>query len=563
MIRPHHRTPVPLGIDLGTTNSAVAIVSPAGRTELLTSELGERLIPSVVYLSDEGIVVGREALKALALDPEGVAESPKRDMGATRYHAPVRGQWFPPEVLQAGILRELRQMADRAIGKGHPAIISVPAYFDDIRRRATTLAAEMAELPVRELVNEPTAAALAFGEYHGYLNASGAPAETLRLLVYDLGGGTFDVTLIELAPHSVRTLATDGDVKLGGRDWDQRLLDYLVQKFEGRFRQDPRDDPAAMARLRRVAQDARESLSSRHSVTIPIEFADARRDVPVTQSQLELLTEDLLERTAHTTTELLRQCQCPWNRLDRILLAGGATRMPMVQRMIRKLSGRIPDQTVNPDEAIARGAAIYAAFRLGQADGNFSPLRVRVVDVSTHSLGMEGVDLATGRKENRILIPRNTPLPTSVIEHFTTRWDDQTSIVVKILEGENPEPTSCVTIGHAILDRLPVGLRKGHPVQVIYELAQDGQLQVRLRVPGIAREMILDIQRANHGLEDTLPGWKAALRGEGRFATFEDMVRQVLDVRMEHAQGGPPRGQGPTRGDLAMKPFDPPTPPWG
>jgi molecular chaperone DnaK len=389
----------------------------------------------------------------------------------------------------------------------------------------------MADLPFIDFVPEPVAAALAFGEYHGYLDPRGQAADNLILLVYDLGGGTFDVSLIELMPGQIRTLGTDGDASLGGQDWDRRLADYLAQKFESRFRLDPRDDPQMCARLEELAREARESLATRQSVLIPLEMMGRKREISLTREQLELLTEDLLERTLHTTSALLQQCGLSWDRVDRLLLAGGATRMPAVVRAMNQLSGLAPDQTINPDEAVARGAAIHAAYRLGQTSGHQPDLRVKVVDIAVHSLGMEGVDPLTGRKEHKIVIPRNTPLPARKLQPFTIRSANQPSLVVRILEGESTDPNACTCIGHAVLDAIPAGLRRGQPVQVLFDLPRNGLLEVRLRVPGLAEDLRLQMQKTPGMADSQVAGWRAILQGPGRFATFEDMLRQVLGLQ--------------------------------
>lgn len=521
----------PIGIDLGTTNCAIAVLDRNGRTRLLANDLGDLLTPSAVRFHDQGWQVGREAVHARLFEPESVAVSPKRDLGLPCFRHAIRGRRVPPEVLQACLLREMKQVADRHVGPPYQAVVGVPAFFDDRRRQATCAAAEMAGIPLLDLVAEPIAAALSYAEYHGYLAPTGMPDTHTRLIVVDLGGGTFDVTLLELQPGSIRVLGTDGDVHLGGNDWDRRLVDYMSQKFEGQYRLDPREDPSTLARLEILAKEAREALSARHQVTVPVEFRGARRDLVITQSQFEVLTADLMERTMQTTSELLRTCRCDWNSIGRVLLAGGATRMPALQKRFHELAGQAPDQSINPDEAIARGAAIYAAYRLGQTGERSPRLRARVANIVPHSLGIEGVDPQTGRREHRILIPRNTPIPACVVEPFTTRWDDQGSVVIRILEGESIHPTECAAIGVAILDALPSGLHKGHPMQVVFEVADNDRLQVRLRVSGLDRELVLRLQRETQLPSLTRQRWRAVLEGAGRIPTFDDVLRQVLELQ--------------------------------
>ncbi|HEY6565156.1 MAG TPA: Hsp70 family protein, partial [Pirellulaceae bacterium] len=298
-----------------------------------------------------------------------------------------------------------------------------------------------------------------------------------------------------------------------------------------RVHRDPREDPLAGARLERQVQEAREALSTRHQVTLPIEFEGGRRDVSLSQSQLTLLTSDLLERTSHTTSQLVSSLGFGWKDLDRVLLAGGASRMPAVRSMLHELTGQIPDQSLNPDEAVARGAAIYAAFRLGQTGEVTNRLRVQVANRVAHSLGIEGVDPLTGRREHRILIPRNSPLPACILEPFSLRWEDQATIVVKILEGESIHSEECSVIGMAILDDLPAGLHKGHVVHVVFDVPRHDGLEVRLRVSGLARELTLRLERPDGVPTIARRRWRAVLEGSGRLPTFDDMLRQVLELR--------------------------------
>jgi molecular chaperone DnaK len=522
-----------VGIDLGTTNSAVAYVTEAGQTVMLPNELGELTTPSTVHFDTDGVVVGRQACKALLFDPQGVAECAKRDVGRSHCEQAVHGRQFPPEVVQACILKHFKDLLASHLPGSYGIVITVPAFFDELRRKSVADAARMAGLEILDIVNEPTAAALAYGEHHGYLTVSGAPREDLTLLVYDLGGGTFDVTLIQLQPGRIRTLATDGDVRLGGRDWDERLADYAAQKFEAQFRMDPRDDPVARARLRRLAEEAKQTLSVRQKAIIPVDLHGARREVVVTRDQFEALTSDLLERTAHTTRQVLQDAGLSWDRIDKVLLSGGSTRMPMVTRMLEQFSGRVPDRTINPDEAVARGAAIYASFLLAQRGFTGHPLRFHVIDVNSHSLGIEGVDPHTGRRENTILIPRNTPLPTSVTHRFVTKEWDQTSVVIKVLEGESRDPRGCITIGTAVLRDLPDGLRKGHPIEVIYHYEPNGRLVVSLELPGTDRRLEMELQRAGSLSDDRIRHWQTVVGARGGFFDFERALEEVLGVRLK------------------------------
>ena len=333
----------PIGIDLGTTNSVVACLDDSGRSQILPNAEGDRLTPSVVLFGDSEVVVGKEARNATIVNPDLVAEWVKRDMGSPYYTRPIHGQYLPPEVIQACILRKLKADVGGKIDDGAQVVITVPAYFDEPRRKATADAGEMAGLKVLDIVNEPTAAAVAFGEAQGFLSPDSAQ-EQMTVLVYDLGGGTFDVTLLRLAPGDIQTLATDGDVQLGGHDWDLRLLKHAADAFQEAHGIDLRGDPAAVNRLFNEVIEAKHTLSARSRAKIRVEHNGLAHEVPVTRELFRDLTADLLERTAYTTRQLLSDANVEWKNVSRLLLVGGATRMPMVQEMLQKLSGLSPDR---------------------------------------------------------------------------------------------------------------------------------------------------------------------------------------------------------------------------
>ena len=473
----------PIGIDLGTTNSAIAWVDGAGRSAMIPNAEGELITPSVVYFSESEVVVGKNARTAITAHPDMVAQWVKRDMGATYYSHPIHGHFLPPEVIQACILRKLKADLVRTVGTETQAVITVPAYFDEMRRKATADAGEMAGLRVLDIVNEPTAAAIAFGEALGYLTALGQERQQLNVMVYDLGGGTFDVTLLRLGAGKVQTLATDGDVQLGGHDWDQRLVDYAAECFMKSHKIDPRQDPATLNRLFLDAMEAKHTLSARSRAVIQINFQNRFLETTVAREQFEEMSADLLERTSYTSRQLLGVAGLEWKDVQRVLLVGGSTRMPMVARMLQTLSGLPPDRTVNPDEAVARGAALYAKHLLA-ARGGAGPSTFQVTNVNAHSLGVEGIDTDTLRKRNVVLIPRNTSLPTRHMERFATKSESQRSIVIKVLEGESTQPGECIAIGRTVVRDLPAGLPKGWPIEVTFEYGANSRLTVEAMVPG-------------------------------------------------------------------------------
>jgi molecular chaperone DnaK len=518
----------PVGIDLGTTFSAAAWVDDWGRTAMIRNADGDLLTPSVVLFSDQEVAVGKEARTATAVHPEFVAEWVKRDMGLPYYSRPIHGTKLPPEVIQACILRKLKQDIVRTLGRLDRVVITVPAYFDEPRRQRTADAGEMAGLRVLDIVNEPTAAALAFGETLGYLTPGAAPKEAMTLFVYDLGGGTFDATLLRLSPGRIETLATDGDVQLGGHDWDLRLADYVADRFQASHGLDPRQDPAAISRVLAAVIDAKHALSARSRAAVHLDLSGRQMEIPITRQQFDEMTADLLERTAYTTRQLLAAARLEWKDVSRLLLVGGSTRMPMVVEMLQKLTGMEPDHTVNPDEAVARGAALYAAHLLAKEGNGDARADFAITNVNSHSLGIEGIDPETLRKTNVILIPRNTSLPAKMTQRLATKVENQRSIVVQVLEGESSLPGECSAIGRTVVRNLPEGLPKNWPVEITFEYAANGRLTVRAVVPGTEQGATLDLERALGMSSDSVAHWKQPIDSAAGFRAFESMVDDVL-----------------------------------
>jgi molecular chaperone DnaK len=522
-----------VGIDLGTTYSAASWLADSGKTTMIVNSEGDILTPSVVLFDDQEVIVGKEARKVGPLKPTRFAECVKRDMGSPVYSRPICGEYMPPEVIQAWVLKKLKADVVKALGPDFRVVITVPAFFDEPRRKATADAGNMAALPVLDVVNEPTAAALAFGEELGYLNTSGDVREPLKVLVYDLGGGTFDVTILDMRPGDLRTVATDGDVRLGGRDWDMRLADHAAEMFIHEHREDPRTNPASLQRLLNEVEEAKRTLSARQNATIRVDHAGSSTTVKVTRDRFEQLTADLLERTAYTTRQVLATAGLTWKDINRVLLVGGATRMPMVGRMLEQLSGIKPDQRVHPDEAVARGAAIYAGYLLATQPGSLQPPSFTVTNVNSHSLGIEGIDPTTLRKRNVIVIPRNTPLPTRVKERFATKIENQRSVVVQVLEGESSMPSDCTAIGRTSLRDLPSGLPAGWPVEITYEYETNGRLKVTAVVPGTQRETKLELEREGSLSDERLSRWKQAVSTDGGMDLFADIIAEELSLRKD------------------------------
>lgn len=531
-----------VGIDLGTTYSAMAWVDDSGQSALVPNAEGDLLTPTVVLFDDDQVIVGREAKKVGVFDAERFAECAKRDMGHPFYTHPIGGFRLPPEVIQAFVLKKIRQDLARVAGHEMKAVITVPAFFDEPRRKATVDAAHMAGLEVLDIVNEPTAAALAFGEQLGYLKDADKHPEKMFVLVYDLGGGTFDVTLIELEAGNLRTVATDGDVRLGGRDWDECLANRAAEHFLRDHGVDPRQDRVGGQRLHAACEEAKHTLSQRKEAIIRVAHAGHTAEYRVSRDEFEEDTAHLLERTAYVTRQLLTTAGMEWKNVSRILLVGGSTRMPMVAKMLEERTGLAPDHSVNPDEAVARGAAIYAEYLLASRSGR-DKARFKITNVNSHSLGIEGVDPRTGRKCNNIIIPRNTPLPARKTERFATKSKGQKSVVVKVLEGESPVPSECTPIGRTAIRGLPENLPAGSPIFVTYEYGVNGRVGVRARVHGTDSETTLELERDGALSSQLVAQWGRLVVAGSGLKSFAQIIAE--DKRVQTIQGDstqPPGG---------------------
>ncbi len=353
----NEKTPIVLGIDLGTTFSAMAWVNDHGKPEIIANSEGFATTPSIVHFYDEdGCVVGEEALKMVVIDPENVVRFIKRHMGEEDFTLEFFGKMYTPQEISALILRKLKEDAEEVMGREiTDAVITVPAYFHSAQRGATAEAGAIAGLNVLSIINEPTAAAIAYG-----LDRVGAKR---KLLVLDLGGGTFDVTVMAIDGTTLTTIASDGNAELGGKDWDDRLLNYVADQFFEKFQIDPRDDPAPYQELYERCLHAKISLSTKDKAVIPVNHRGHRLAVKVDRELFESLTQDLVQQCEDTSNLVLEKAGMQWGELDDVLLVGGSTRMPMVQAMLRRLSGKEPVDGVNPDECVALGAALAGVFR--------------------------------------------------------------------------------------------------------------------------------------------------------------------------------------------------------
>jgi molecular chaperone DnaK len=444
------------------------------------------LTPSAVFLEDGSAVVGQAARDVALEQPDRVAEIIKRSMGHAAYAHSVGGRSYRPETLSAILLRKLVQDAERRIGPIAKAVITVPAYFDDTRRKATKDAGRIAGLDVIDILDEPTAAALAYS-FQAMLHPTALdPSQPLPIneetvLVYDLGGGTFDVTLVRLGRHRFESLAIEGDVRLGGKDWDDRIVEHVAKQFQAKHGTDPRSDPISLAALTAAAERAKRTLSKLQQTSITCSHAGKVMSVPLNRAEFEKLTADLLMRTRLTTQQVLRHAKRAWNQVDRLLLVGGSTHMPMTGRMLQELSGKTPDNSLAVSEVVARGAAIHAgivAARLGEETPEVADLLGDVVEinVNAHSLGIE---VKQGEERlNDILIPKNTQLPTSATRVYRTVTENQVRVRVKVLQGEAPQADACISIGECWIEGLALNLPKAAPIQVRCGVGANGLVEV-------------------------------------------------------------------------------------
>ncbi len=482
-----------VGIDLGTTYSAIAMLDKDGNPTVLNNADGRPITPSVVLLDEDKVVVGPSFERISVADPKSIIEAIKREMGNKNFYVVYQNKKLTPEFISALILKKMKQDAEKVIGPISNAVITVPYYFNDVRRKATQDAGRIAGLNVIDIINEPTAATLAYAWSRGELGRGDLKADEKTILVYDLGGGTFDVTVVKYTPTSFRVLATDGDVMLGGLDWSKRLSDHLVEQFKRKFGVDPSEDPETMLTFHQEAEDAKRDLSSKMQVPISVYYKGNTLTVSLSRTDYERMTADLLQRTKDTTELVLQQAGVAPGMLDEVVLVGGSTYMPVVEQMLREVCQKEPSRALAPERAVAEGAAIHAAIlqaRHGVNSGGIVDAiqkrlnSVKTTDVNSHSLGIKITDPKDrSRKINHIMIPKNSPVPNNVKQRFGTNSDGQQRIHVEILEGDAIDPAACELIGDFRIFNLPAGLPKGSPIEITYSYDASG------RISATAKEM--------------------------------------------------------------------------
>lgn len=494
-----------VGIDLGTTFSVLAHLDSNGRPRTIVNEEGELITPSAVFFDRDAPIVGREALRAGEAEPHRLARFAKRDVGQREFGKSICGRVLPPEVIESLVLAKLKQDAGLKLGEFRKAVVTVPAYFNEPRRKATQDAGRLAGLEVIDIINEPTAAAIAYGWEQRLLAADLTTGACERVLVYDLGGGTFDVTLMEMQGAEFRAVAIAGDVYLGGMDWDQRIAGHAADRFREEHGSELRDQPGPWECLMQAASEAKHALSARMETRIPVSWNGKQSQVRLTRTEFETLTGDLVERTRMTCVSVLRDAGVKWSDLTRLLLVGGATRMPMIQRMLAAESGLQPDRSLSPDEAVAHGAAIYAGLLLNH--GNQAVRRLSVRNVNSHTLGVLGIEPESRLTRRKVMIARNTPLPAAVTRKFQTAKDGQRDVAIPVVEGGTETGEGCTHIGRLVVIDLPPDLPAGTPVKVVFRYGQDGRLTVQASLPAAGKEAQLTLERASGMTDEELAQW--------------------------------------------------------
>ena len=478
-----------IGIDLGTTNSCVCVYE-GGEAKVIANPEGNRTTPSVVAFKKGEIIVGDAAKRQVVTNKDTVS-SVKRLMG-TSEKVHVNGKDYTPEEISAMILGDLKKTAEAYLGETvTKAVITVPAYFNDAQRQATKNAGKIAGLEVERIINEPTAAALAYG--------LDKQDKTEQILVYDLGGGTFDVSILELGDGVFEVKSTSGNNHLGGDDFDKKIVDYLVDEFKKENGVDLTKDKMAMQRLKDAAEKAKKDLSGMSTTQISLPFLSQGEDGPLhlelslTRAKFEDLIRDLVESTKEPVRKALKDAKLSASDIDKVLLVGGSTRIPMVQELVKKELGKEPSKGVNPDEVVAMGAAIQGGVLTGEVDD------IVLLDVTPLSLGIETLGGVC-----TVLIPRNTTIPTSKSQVFSTAADNQPAVDIHILQGERPMAADNKTLGNFQLTNIPAAPRGVPQIEVTFDIDANGIVNVKAKDLGTGKEQSITITSSTNLSDDEI-----------------------------------------------------------
>ena len=507
-----------IGIDLGTTNSCVAVME-GGKPTVIANAEGSRTTPSVVAFTKTGErLVGEPAKRQAVTNADKTISSIKREMG-TDYKVNIDGKNYTPQEISAMILQKLKSDAENYLGeKVTEAVITVPAYFNDAQRQATKDAGKIAGLDVKRIINEPTAAALAYGLDN---------EKEQKIMVYDLGGGTFDVSIIEIGDGVIEVLATAGNNRLGGDDFDQRIVDYMVSEFKKTEGVDLSNDRMAMQRIKEAAEKAKKELSSASTTNINLPFITATNEGPkhfdmnLTKAKFDELTHDLVEKTVEPVTKALTDAGLSASELSKVLLVGGSTRIPAVQDKVKQLTGHEPSKSLNPDECVALGASVQG----GKLAGDSGAGDILLLDVTPLTLSIETMGgVATH------LIERNTTIPTKKSQIFSTAADNQTAVDINVVQGERQFAKDNKSLGQFRLDGIPPARRGVPQIEVTFDIDANGIVNVSAKDLGTGKEQHITITAGSNMSEDDI---NKAVKEAAEFEAQDKKKKEAIDARNE------------------------------
>ena len=507
-----------IGIDLGTTNSCVAVME-GGKPTVIANTEGARTTPSVVAFTKTGErLIGEPAKRQAVTNAEKTISSIKRDMG-TDHGRTIDDKKYSPQQISAMILQKLKADAESYLGeKVSEAVITVPAYFNDAQRQATKDAGKIAGLDVKRIINEPTAAALAYGLDNEHEQ---------KIMVYDLGGGTFDVSIIEIGDGVIEVLSTNGDTCLGGDDFDQKITDYMLADFKNKEGIDLSNDKMALQRLKEAAEKAKKELSSATTTNINLPFITATADGPkhfdmnLTRAKFDELTNDLVERTAVPVQNALKDAGITASELGKVLLVGGSTRIPAVQDKVKQITGQEPSKTLNPDECVAIGASIQGGKLAGDAGAG----EILLLDVTPLSLSIETMGGVATR-----LIERNTTIPTKKSQIFSTAADNQTAVDINVVQGERQFAKDNKSLGQFRLDGIPPAMRGVPQIEVTFDIDANGIVNVSAKDLGTGKEQHITITAGSSMSDDDID---KAVKEAAEFEAQDKARKEAIDARNE------------------------------